>query len=200
MIETLFLVVGFMSLVLLLFTNRFMLFGVAALASFFGYFMMMDSGNWLTFVLFLIGILLLIAEVFIPDFGLIGIIGIGMIGFGYFSNRKDLWGSVMDLSLALIIAVVTAYILLRKGYRFVPGQKLILASSLQGQRGYSTGKDYQEYVLQRGQAITVLRPAGKAEVNGTILDVVSDGKVIQEGTEIEVVKVEGIKIIVRELT
>lgn len=200
MIETLFLVVGFMSLVLLLFTNRFMLFGITAVASFFGYFMLMDSGTLLTFVLFLIGILLVIAEVFIPDFGLIGIIGIGMIGFGYFSNRTDLWGSVMDLSLALIIAVVTAYILLRKGYRFVPGQKLILASSLQGQRGYSTGKNYQEYLLQRGHAVTVLRPAGKAEVNGTILDVVSDGKVIPEGTVIEVVKVEGIKIIVRELT
>ena len=161
--------------------------------------MMIDSGTWLTFMLFLFGILLLIAEVFIPDFGLIGIIGIGMIGFGYFSNRTDLWGSLVDLSLALIIAVVTAYILLRKGYRFVPGQKLILASALQGERGYSTGKNYQEFLFQQGHARTVLRPAGKAEVNGTILDVVSDGKVIQEGTKVEVVKVEGIKIIVREL-
>lgn len=199
MIESLFLVVGFTSLVLLLFTNRVLLFGFVSVASFFGYFMMIDSGTWLTFMLFLFGILLLIAEVFIPDFGLIGIIGIGMIGFGYFSNRTDLWGSLVDLSLALIIAVVTAYILLRKGYRFVPGQKLILASALQGERGYSTGKNYQEFLFQQGHARTVLRPAGKAEVNGTILDVVSDGKVIQEGTKVEVVKVEGIKIIVREL-
>lgn len=199
MIESLFLIVGFVSLVLLLFTNRIVVFGLVSLSSFIGYFMIVDSGTWLTLVLFLFGILLLIAEIFIPDFGLIGITGILLIGFGYFSNRTDLWGSIMDLSLALIIAVITAYVLIRKGYGFLPGQHLILGSSLQGERGYSTAKNYQEFLHKKGVAVTTLRPSGKVEVDGIILDVVSDGMVIQEGSDVEVIHIEGIKIIVREL-
>ncbi|MGP6146143.1 NfeD family protein [Jeotgalibaca sp. A122] len=199
MLETIFLIVGFVSLVLLLFTNRLVIFGLLSIISFFGYFMVVDSGTWLTFLLFLFGILLLIAEVFIPDFGLIGIIGVTLIGFGYFSNRADLWGSVMDLSLALIIAVITAYVLLKKGYRFLPGKNLVLGSALKGNRGYSTGNNYQEYLYEKGTALTTLRPSGKVEINGRTLDVVSDGKIIQEGSSVEVVHVEGIKIIVREL-
>lgn len=199
MLETIFLIVGFVSLVLLLFTNRLVIFGLLSIISFFGYFMVVDSGTWLTFLLFLFGILLLIAEVFIPDFGLIGIIGALLLGFGYFSNRADLWGSVMDLSLALIIAVITAYVLLKKGYRFLPGKNLVLGSALKSNRGYSTGKNYQEYLYEKGTALTTLRPSGKVEINGRTLDVVSDGKIIQEGSSVEVVHVEGIKIIVREL-
>lgn len=199
MITSLFLIAGFVCLVLLLFTNRLVLFGILSVASFMGYFLSVDNGSWLSFILFLFGILLLLSEVFIPGFGLIGILGGVMLGFGYFTNQADLWGSIMDLSLALIVAVITAYVLLKRGYRFLPGKKLVLGSALDRESGYSTGKDYQEYLSRKGTAITTLRPAGKIKVDGRILDVVSDGRVIPEGAEVEVVHVEGIKITVREL-
>lgn len=196
-----FLIIGFIALVMMLFTNRFFVFGGLSILSFFIYFMMVGNGTWVTLLLFLFGILLLILEVFIPDFGLIGIVGVGLIIFGYFNNRQDLWGSVMDLSLAIVIAAVTAFLLIKKGYSFLPGRSsLVLNSSMYKQKGYSSGKDHTSYLGKKGIAVTTLRPSGKVDVEGNILDVLSDGKIIQEGMNVQVIHVEGIKIIVKELS
>jgi membrane-bound serine protease (ClpP class) len=50
-----------------------------------------------------------------------------------------------------------------------------------------------------GTATTTLRPAGKVAIGGVVLDVVSDGKIIFEGKQIQVIQVEGVKITVKEL-
>ncbi|HJA90581.1 MAG TPA: hydrolase [Candidatus Jeotgalibaca merdavium] len=196
----LFLAIGFICLVIMLFTNKFYVFGGLSIISFFIYFILVGTGTWVTFLLFLAGIFLLILEIFIPDFGLIGITGVVLVGLGYLSNQNDLWGSLLDLGLAIVIAVVTAYILLKKGYTFLPGKSsLILGTALEKNRGYSTAKDYSLFLGKTGTASTTLRPSGKADIDGQTLDVVSDGAIIREGSRVQVIHVEGIKIIVKEL-
>lgn len=196
----LFLAIGFICLVIMLFTNKFYVFGGLSIISFFIYFILVGTGTWVTFLLFLAGIFLLILEIFIPDFGLIGITGVVLLGLGYLSNQNDLWGSLLDLGLAIVIAVVTAYILLKKGYTFLPGKSsLILGTALEKNRGYSTAKDYSLFLGKTGTASTTLRPSGKADIDGQMLDVVSDGAIIREGSRVQVIHVEGIKIIVKEL-
>ncbi|QII82747.1 NfeD family protein [Jeotgalibaca arthritidis] len=196
----LFLAIGFICLVIMLFTNKFYVFGGLSIISFFIYFILVGTGTWVTFLLFLAGIFLLILEIFIPDFGLIGITGGVLVGLGYLSNQNDLWGSLLDLGLAIVIAVVTAYILLKKGYTFLPGKSsLILGTALEKNRGYSTAKDYSLFLGKTGTASTTLRPSGKADIDGQTLDVVSDGAIIREGSRVQVIHVEGIKIIVKEL-
>jgi membrane-bound ClpP family serine protease len=198
--EMLFLAIGFICLVIMLFTNKFYVFGGLSIISFFIYFILVGTGTWVTFLLFLAGIFLLILEIFIPDFGLIGITGVVLLGLGYLSNQNDLWGSLLDLGLAIVIAVVTAYILLKKGYTFLPGKSsLILGTALEKNRGYSTAKDYSLFLGKTGTASTTLRPSGKADIDGQTLDVVSDGAIIREGSRVQVIHVEGIKIIVKEL-
>ena len=59
----------------MLFTSKYYLFGAAAILSFLLYFLYFGSGNWLTLLLFLFGIMLLVVELFIPDFGLVGVAG-----------------------------------------------------------------------------------------------------------------------------
>lgn len=44
---------------------------------------------------------------------------------------------------------------------------------------------------RQGRASSVLRPAGIAEINGKRVDVVSDGELIEPGTRIEVIQVDG---------
>lgn len=196
----LFLAIGFICLVIMLFTNKFYVFGGLSIISFFIYFILVGTGTWITFLLFLAGIFLLILEIFIPDFGLIGITSVVLLGLGYLSNQNDLWGSLLDLALAIVIAVVTAYVLLKKGYTFLPGKSsLILGTALEKNRGYSTAKDYSLFLGKTGTASTTLRPSGKADIDGQTLDVVSDGAIVREGSRVQVIHVEGIKIIVKEL-
>lgn len=50
-----------------------------------------------------------------------------------------------------------------------------------------------------GKTLTRLRPAGKAMINGRRMDVIAQGEMIDEGRMVEVVEIEGIRIVVREL-
>ena len=48
-----------------------------------------------------------------------------------------------------------------------------------------------------GIALTTLRPAGSAEFNGQKYDVVADWEYIPKGNKIKVIRVEGIKVVVK---
>jgi membrane-bound serine protease (ClpP class) len=50
-----------------------------------------------------------------------------------------------------------------------------------------------------GKTLTKLRPAGKAHINGRRLDVIAQGQMIEEGVRVEVVEIEGVRIVVREV-
>ncbi len=47
-----------------------------------------------------------------------------------------------------------------------------------------------------GKARTILRPAGKADIEGLLVDVVTDGEFIDPGAPIRVLRVEGEKVVV----
>ena len=52
--------------------------------------------------------------------------------------------------------------------------------------------------LLGNQALTTLRPAGTALIDGERVDVVTDGEYLPNDTEIKVVKVEGARIVVEK--
>ena len=78
------------------------------------------------------------------------------------------------------------------------GDTLTLDSLYLGDR-----RDSDEVVPERlgwtGEALTDLRPAGKALFNGESLDVVADGDFISKGSRIRVTDEDGMKIVVREI-
>jgi len=51
----------------------------------------------------------------------------------------------------------------------------------------------------KGKSVTILRPAGKAEFDGKILDVVTKGEFIENEKEVIVEHVEGVRIVVKEI-
>ena len=53
---------------------------------------------------------------------------------------------------------------------------------------------------QVGTTFSTLRPSGKAQINGQLINVVSDGAFIDTGTPIEVVEVAGNRVVVRAVT
>jgi membrane-bound serine protease (ClpP class) len=57
----------------------------------------------------------------------------------------------------------------------------------------------QSLIGRQGIAMTVLRPAGKAQIGDEFVDVVSDGPFISSGRKIEVLAVTGNRVVVREI-
>jgi membrane-bound ClpP family serine protease len=48
----------------------------------------------------------------------------------------------------------------------------------------------------QGETRTPLRPAGSVEIAGRLVDVVSEGRFIDVGTRVEVLRVEGVRVVV----
>jgi membrane-bound serine protease (ClpP class) len=75
----------------------------------------------------------------------------------------------------------------------------VLTEDMNAVLGYATAPDTDRSWLGRtGTAVSPLRPAGIAEIAGTRLDVVSDGGFIEALTAIEVTRVDGNRIVVRQ--
>ena len=191
---------GFIGLVIAGLTIHYLVGGLLAIGSFAGYFLMNGNGQWFPIVIFILGILLLILEVFIPNFGVAGILGGILLFGGIYLNYGDAGQSLFDLSIAGIISVVLAIVLLKKGYSFGNFDKLVLKKNLTKVDGFSSSKDYSDYLGKKGLSTTTLRPTGKAVFDGKELDVLSSGEQIEAEVSIEVIKVEGSKIIVRRVS
>ncbi|MCP4695161.1 MAG: serine protease, partial [Desulfobacterales bacterium] len=62
----------------------------------------------------------------------------------------------------------------------------------------SQAPDLEKYLDLPGVAVTDLRPAGVARVDGRRLDVVSRGEYVDKDSEIVVIKVTGNQIVVKK--
>ncbi|MDE2705843.1 MAG: hypothetical protein OXI35_12300 [Gemmatimonadota bacterium] len=66
--------------------------------------------------------------------------------------------------------------------------------------GYDSVKPGRETLLgQTGQAVTTLRPAGRAQFGERVVDVVSEGAYIERGEQVEVLKVAGNRVVVQSV-
>ena len=75
-------------------------------------------------------------------------------------------------------------------------KKLVLSDENGSVEGFVSGDGDGAAPGQTGRAVTVLRPAGIAEIGGRRLDVVTQGEFIPEGAALRVVTAEGGRIVV----
>lgn len=160
-----------------------------------------DLIPYLAVFAFLLGVLALILEIFIvPGFGVAGMLGIIFIGWGIFFMSVDVTQAFKSFVVGLILSVVffTLGIGLMTKYNF--WQRITLGERQAKDAGYNAPRmGLDHYVGLEGITLTPLRPAGAAEVNGERLDVVGEGGYIEKQVKIRVIKVEGSRIVVREL-
>ncbi|MEL7567387.1 MAG: NfeD family protein, partial [Dehalobacterium sp.] len=152
-------------------------------------------------LLFIVGIILMLVEAFvIPGFGIAGIAGLGALVFSIIIASA----SVEQALISLIIAIIGTVILLIISFKFLKTRRmwnrLILGVRQEKSEGYVAMEEKRSYLLgTEGVTITPLRPAGSADINGTRMDVVSDGGFIPRGAKVQVVKIEGIRVVVRQV-
>ena len=180
--------------------------GIASLALFFWGHWLVQLAGWEELLLLGAGLTLLVLEVFvISGFGVAGALGIvavlaglslSLIGEG--ATLSFAFRAVGRVVLALIIALTATLIMLRFLPRLPFGRRLILETVLTSSEGYSSAPAGDRVWLGKGgTAVSPLRPAGIAEIDGERLDVVSDGELIEPGTPIVVTRVDGNRIVVR---
>ena len=184
--------------------------GVISLLLFFGSSYILQLASIINIVLFIIGIILLLLEIFvIPGFAITGVIGIiliiGSIFLSLIGNNLPFWDSgavskaIIQLSASLLFAFILIYILAKFLPKSSAFSRLVLSNEEKADQGFVSYPSIKELMGMEGIALTTLRPAGSAEFNGQKYDVVADWEYIPKGNKVKVIRVEGIKVVVKEL-
>lgn len=158
----------------------------------------------LTFVLLAIGFVLLGIELMIPSGGVIGIICVGsFLGSAYFAYQS--WAETNPLYWRIYITTFVAlipltlygiyYLLTRTRF----GSRILLTAPTKEEvTPYQAERKRLESLIgQRGKAISPLRPGGLVMVNGERLHATGNGFIIESGTPIEIVRIDGARVIVQ---
>jgi len=171
-------------------------------------------------LLFLVGVMLILAEIFlIPGFGITGVSGILLVLVSLvliFTHRaipergnaldaiewQQLGIAVMNVLTSFVGSIVVMVAFVATLGRYLPkiplARRLALTKSLDVESPLVAEGEGEALVGREGEAVTLLRPAGKARFGEKVYDVVTEGGFIDRKSAVVVVRVEGRRIIVRE--
>ena len=208
-VSSLLMTVGLLGLIVEIRTPGFAVPGTVGLLSlglfFWGHWIVQLAG-WEELLLVSLGVVLVAIEVFVlPGFtvaGLAGILalvgGLGMTLVGAGATSNAIIVALGRVALSILVAMAAAFALLRVLPRLPLGRRLVLETGMQTDLGYvSAPESDRQWLGRTGTALSPLRPAGIAEIDGARVDVVSDGGFIEAGTPILVTRVDGNRIVVR---
>ena len=143
-------------------------------------------------IMFIMGIALLILEMFIPGFGIAGISGIILLVLAaVFQAQNFTQGLILIVLVGVIIGAAAVIFFKSASKGALSRSDMILKAR--------SDKAEQIQTVQPGDigtAFTILRPAGTALFNGNKYDVITQGDFISKDVPVKVISVEGNKIVV----
>jgi membrane-bound serine protease (ClpP class) len=182
--------------------------GVASLGLFFWGHVLVQLAGWEELLLVAVGVVLLALELLvIPGFGIAGVLGLLSVGAGLVlamtgagATGAFLLAVGTRVVFALLAALALGFLLLRGLGRLPGGRRLVLQTGLAAQQGYASAPERdRQWLGRRGVAMAMLRPAGYARIDGQRVDVVTEGEPVDAGATVEVVRVDGNRIVVRQV-
>ncbi len=141
---------------------------------------------------FTCGMALILLEIFVPGM-VIGLIGTGLLVssiYWAFSEYSPLFGGTL-VGICMVLAPIAFFWGLNR---------LSHKQTMEVEEGYvSTSTDLTPLIGLTGTATSPLRPSGKGEIKGQTMDLISEGPFISPGARFEVVSVNGVYLVVREV-
>lgn len=173
------------------------------------------TADWLEILLFAVGMVFILLEIFVmPGVGIFGVGGSIMViaslvmalqTFTGLSSAAQYFAQLRG-SLLMVVgagATVTALIVAMRYYlpktpHFNRGLVLNPPGAEVGDQPTLAGQ-FDHFLNEKGVAHTRLTPSGKVRIGEQLVDVVSEGEFIARGTEVVVSQVQGNRIVVRSV-
>jgi len=172
------------------------------------------TAGMLEVLLFMVGLVFIGVEVFVlPGMGLFGLGGgalmiasLVLASQTFVVPQNAYQMEQLPRSLMTVIGglcgLVVGLIVLRKFLNRAPGLKRVMLNPPEGEQRKERARreaivDYEHLLHQTGTATTRLIPSGKAKFGSDLIDVVTEGQAVDKGAAIEVVEVQGNRIVVR---
>lgn len=177
--------------------------------------LLIGMANWWEVVAILAGVALLAVEAFIlPGFGVAGVLGLVLLfggllgtfvtpsGSGLFSTSGQGSSELMWGALTILASVITAgigmYFIARHLGSIPVLNKLVLRdpepADVGGTMLLTQVDDAPATIGETGVTLTKMSPAGRVEIQGRVIDAVSDFGFLQAGVQVRVVSVDGIRV------
>jgi membrane-bound ClpP family serine protease len=171
----------------------------------------------LAVLLFVLGLVLIGLEIFVlPGFGVTGISGIALVVASLvlvtlerMPETSEDWlnvgATVTTMGISLVAAIVGACVLAWYLPHIPFANRLVLQPPAESESGYDQDalggrpEHAQALLGAIGVAATTLRPAGKARFGDEFLDVVAEGDYVNPGSRVQVIEIEGNRIVVKEV-
>lgn len=166
---TFLLTVGFVGMIIEIFTPGFGIGGtisIIAFGLFFGGNIIAGHSQWTSLAIFITGLILLIIEAIIPGFGLPGISGIVLVLAGTILAMGTVTSALWSLSIAIIITAIITILLVKFGHKSKKMEGVVLSTSQQDEDGYLSTTSQAEYLNKTGVTVSELRPSGIIEIDG----------------------------------
>lgn len=173
--------------------------GISSLVLFFYGHLVAGITGYESLAMFIIGVILVLVEFFIPG-GIIGLLGFTAIVGSLFLASGDPVHMTISLLIAVTVSILVFILLVKvfgKQMKFF--RKMILTDATKTEQGYVSNPNRVDLLGVEGKALTDLRPSGTALIKDERVDVVTEGSFISKGSSIMIVKVEGSRVVVREI-
>lgn len=149
----------------------------------------------------LVGVVLLLVEVFMPGFGIPGISGCALLGAGIIMTWIQ-FGAKVGLGITVVVLALLA-ILISVAMRSVAKGKLgksefVLNEDMSSEKNESS-EDMLSLIGEVGEVSTVLRPVGVAEFECGRLNVMTEGEYIERGAKVVITRVDGTTVFVKKV-
>lgn len=174
-----------------IFTAGFGVFGILSIVCFGLYFgggFLAGFAEWWSLVLLFAGLILFVVEAVVPGFGVFGILGIASIIAALLFASRDVTSFLITLGIGLVGAIIALPLLFKLFKRLGLIRKLSLPDNMDVDAGYVSHTHKESMVGKTGEALTVLRPAGTARIDGQRVGVLTSGAFIERGQKIVVVE------------
>ena len=148
----------------------------------------------LTIILLILGAGLLVAEMFVPGFGFLGISGIIVSIVSMILTALFVPGGGFVVIGELAVFALLIYLIFRLMKKNQALSKLILSETLNEDTPEIVNYDY--FLGKEGMTVTSLRPLGDVDFNGQTVSAFSEGNYIPENCKVKVVRVEGSRVVV----
>jgi membrane-bound serine protease (ClpP class) len=155
----------------------------------------MSMLGWMI-VLYIAGIVLLLAEFFVPG-GVLGILGgLCVVASGIWASYvypDQAFGIIVGELIGVLAAILTGVLLITKTGL---GRGLILDDSFTQEQGYVSDATDDALLGTSGEVYSPLRPAGSVIIDGRRVSAVANGSYIDKGERVRVIEVRGNRVVV----
>ncbi len=154
----------------------------------------------LMLVLYAVGIVILVLEIFIPSHGVLSIAGLGFLIAGIWAAFRIGSGvGYVSMILALILVPTGIYFAIKYWYQLPVGKRMAPPNpeANEASFGFHTA-ELEALIGEQGRAITPLRPVGDCEFGRRRVQCIAEMGSIEKGTKVEAVRIRGRDLVVRQ--